>query len=788
MLNAKVRKYAVEIDGSIELDENLLDIFDTVDYTHLKGYSPSIELAQFDSVSKIFIDVETYSSNKLIFSAIIEKLQFNLILNEKDKIAINFALSQLNNEEVTDFFNNEYFINSIEINYIADFYHSTTTKKNPYVYTLIDFIEENIDEWDKLDEVVPKAALSADYCQIGLIGLINETGKYHIIDCEVLGEKVGLMILNEVLKIQSPLIIGQFNGFSFDLPVIIAKCRKYKIECPFQYTGYEVCFRAAQLFGKPQKYRKIIFTHKRETAVFDLFHHTLAWDFVARKLTAFSLKKAPIQLGLRKTERLELTYSQMKSEYASGDLSKLKEYLYYDLEDTLLMGNFLLPEVYYQKLILPDWHLQSIATGGAGSKWDSVLKNIYKINKKFTTSDVTNGLAPVSEEKKSIKGGLTGGKPGLYKHVAKWDFNSMYPHIMLLFGLNSIKDVENKQLEVLFYLLSWRLELKAKVSDESVPKEERKLAKQIQGALKILINSSYGSLATKGILFNDYTSAALVTAYGRALLKYGVFKCIEFGGTPISWDTDGLYYSAESPEKLREIYEKTQENLPKGFTINLEVENANAMYIPLAKNKKSKAKAKTQEQLDEQFENIFEFESCKAMKKSYIIVHNENKIFANGCFRKRDKSRLECEFIPNLVKEVSKGNNPEVYYKETLEKLRERIYPVKDLVYNTTIKANEKRKVELGLGKPGDSVSIYRGTPETVYGKRGLPLKNKNDVWTKNETEVDYEEYVKIVEAMYAEFTSTCQFRKPELSFITPDVMKTQFLSTSTLSMFTSSI
>lgn len=782
MLNIKARQYAIENGDSIEVNENSLDIFDTVGYTHLKGFSPSLTLPDFDTVSKIFVDIETYSSNKLIFEAIIEKLTYDLTLNEKDKIAIEFALSKLGDDEVTDFFVNSYFNPDWETEFFEDLFFNGSKNKSPFIYALIDFIEENIDEWDKLDEIIPKAALSPDYCQIGLIGLMNQSGKYHIIDCEALGEKVGLMILNEVLKIQSPTIIGQFNGFSFDLPVIIAKCRKHKIECPFKYTGYEVCFRSAQMFGKPQKYQKIVFSHKYETAIFDLFHHTLSWDFTNRKLTAFSLKKVPVQLGLRKNERLELTYSQMKNEYASGDLRKLKEYLYYDLEDTRMMGEFLLPEVYYQKSILPDWHLQSIATGGSGSKWDSILKNIYRIPKqKETVANI------VSDEKKTIKGGLTGGKPGLYTHVAKWDFNSMYPHIMLLFGLNSIKDIENKQLEVLHFLLSMRMELKKKASDESFSKEERKLAKQIQGGFKILINSSYGSLATQGILFNDYTSAALVTAYGRALLKYGIFKCVEFGGTPISWDTDGLYYSAESSEKLREIYEKTQENLPKGFTINFEVKHADAMYIPLAKNKKSKAK--TQEQLDEEFENIFEFESCKAMKKSYIIVHNENKIFANGCFRKRDKSRLECEFIPNLVKEISKGNSPEVYYEETLEKLRERIYPVKDLVYNTTIKANEKRKVELGLGKPGDSVSIYRGTPETVYGKRGLPLKNKNDVWTKNETEVDYEEYVKIVEAMYAEFTSTCQFiRTPELSFTTTDVMKTQLLPTSTLSIVTSSI
>lgn len=742
MLNIKARQYAIENGDSIEVNEDLLNIFDTVVYSHLKGFSPSLTLPDFDTVSKIFLDIETYSSNKLIFEAIIEKLNFNLILNEKDKIAIEFALSKLGDDDVTDFFINTYFNGS--------------KNRSPFIYELIDFIEENIDEWNKLDEVIPKAALSPDYCQIGLIGLMNESGKYHIIDCEALGEKVGLMILNEVLKIQSPLIIGQFNGFSFDLPVIIAKCRKHKIECPFKYTGYEVCFRSAQMFGKPQKYQKIVFSHNYETAIFDLFHHTLAWDFVSRKLTAFSLKKVPVQLGLRKNERLELTYSQMKNEYASGDLRKLKEYLYYDLEDTLMMGNFLLPEVYYQKAVLPDWHLQSIATGGSGSKWDSILKNIYRIPKqKETVANI------VSDERKNIKGGLTGGKPGLYTCVGKWDFNSMYPHIMLLFGINSIKDVENKQLEVLHFLLNMRMELKKKASDESVSKEERRLAKQIQGGFKILINSSYGSLATRGILFNDYISAALVTAYGRALLKFGVLKCIEFGGTPVSWDTDGLYYSAESPEKLREIYEKTQESLPKGFTINFEVKHANAMYIPLAKNKKSKPK--TQEQLDEEFENIFEFESCKAMKKTYIIAHNENKLFANGCFRKRDKSRLECEFVPNLVREVARGNNPELYYQEVVERLKNKVYPVSDLVYNTTIKANEKRKVELGLGKPGDSVSIYRGTPETVYGKRGLPLKNKNDVWTNEVSQVDYDEYIKLVDIMYAEFTATCKFQLDRL-------------------------
>ncbi len=100
-------------------------------------------------------------------------------------------------------------------------------------------------------------------------------------------------------------------------------------------------------------------------------------------------------------------------------------------------------------------------------------------------------LLPGVEPDADGQAGFDGGtvellKPGLHSNVAKIDVSSLYPSIMLRYGICSRKDTENRFLGVLEYMRSERLRLKAlgKQGDQSASFQEK--------ALKVLINGSYG--------------------------------------------------------------------------------------------------------------------------------------------------------------------------------------------------------------------------------------------------------------------------------------------------------
>ncbi|OBQ31647.1 MAG: hypothetical protein AN487_23840, partial [Anabaena sp. CRKS33] len=69
-------------------------------------------------------------------------------------------------------------------------------------------------------------------------------------------------------------------------------------------------------------------------------------------------------------------------------------------------------------------------------------------------------------------------------------------------------------LSILDYLTRERLRLK------ELGKAGDLAAKQAEAALKVLINSLFGFYGTSGVGFNDMEAAALVTAYGRRILRF----------------------------------------------------------------------------------------------------------------------------------------------------------------------------------------------------------------------------------------------------------------------------
>lgn len=573
-----------------------------------------------------------------------------------------------------------------------------------------------------------------NYHPIVMIGLMRENGKHVIIHDE--NEAVMLQQLFYILHEQKPEILTTFNGFDFDLPYIIGRANILGIKHPFMVDTKNTCHTVAQRFaGQPSIYKAIRLTNSdgSHCAIIDLYHQLLAWDFVARKLNKFTLKAAPLQLGLRKESRLDLGGEGIKNCIDSDDWGTLREYLVFDLEDTKDLGEFLLPSIYYQKLFL-DWNLQSIATGGNGSKHNDILMKLYG----YSRNDVN---APQPEEQHRFSGGFTDAFGGLYENTMKCDVASLYPHIMLHYGIyEKNKDPEMKILQVLKYLLFERLRLK------KLAKSGDKQANQAQGALKVLINSMYGILGCQGINFNSYKCAAMVTAIGRAIAKQMVRSVVEIPSVRIATvDTDGVAFENKSEFTNDELWEHMQSELPHG--INIEYEwYCEKFFVPFNKNKKSE---------------------CTGLKKNYIMLNRHEEKFnketgkkewvvtkemaVKGQFANRARCLLDKTFQPlYLLKQHKEGTKAadEYYYK-----IRKDILTGK-LDYNQiriTRRIGEHEKtLPVDLNKPVNSiVSYYRTDDKPRFHKTTGKLLQTGEIKFTETEPYNRQYYVDSLDEMY---------------------------------------
>jgi len=257
--------------------------------------------------------------------------------------------------------------------------------------------------------------------------------------------------------------------------------------------------------------------------------------------------------------------------------------------------------------------------------------------------------------------------PGLYRNCAKIDVSSLYPSVMLKYGVWTRKDTDRYGLGILQYLTRHRLELKrrAKAGDTE--------SGLMSGALKIFINSAYGLLGTPGIPFNDYQEFAKVPAYGREILKFMLYYLEANHAVIVEADTDGIIFSHSQPEAIRDAL---QQELPPGINIELEWDNT-AVYC--------------------------------AKKKSYILFHPDGTIKANGIYKKRDKTKLEKIYPIEYLKRFLEGgiSEAEAYHQELEKSLLSGNHPISELTITRSIRANEKALLK--LGKPGEKITFYQG-------------------------------------------------------------------------------
>lgn len=230
---------------------------------------------------------------------------------------------------------------------------------------------------------------------------------------------------------------------------------------------------------------------------------------------------------------------------------------------------------------------QKCCTMGTAGQWKALLM----------AWSYENGLAiPQFGEGGTFTGGLSRLlEVGFVDDVAKFDYNSLYPSIILTWNISDEKDLMGATLKFLEYVLTEREKYKglkkqaakkaAKILERLQNRDykDKEEGKQLnaelkkwkaeesandkkQLPLKILGNSFFGSYGAENLFpWGSKVCAERTTCSGRMMLRLMIYHFNNLGYKPVVGDTDGFNFKL--PAKYR--YNDTNPYIGKGLNRNV---------------------------------------------------------------------------------------------------------------------------------------------------------------------------------------------------------------------------
>lgn len=210
-------------------------------------------------------------------------------------------------------------------------------------------------------------------------------------------------------------------------------------------------------------------------------------------------------------------------------------------------------------------------TMGTAGQWKSIM---------LAWSYENNLAIPQFSERKTFTGGLSRLlKVGFVDNVAKFDYNSLYPSIILTWGISDAKDLLHSMLYFLEHVLTQREKYKG--LKKKAGKEKDKYKKEIESCsdlhlkdelnrkmldaaqeesandkkqlpLKIFGNSFFGSYGAPNVFpWASIACAERTTCTGRMALRLMIYWFTKLGYQPIVGDTDGFNFQLPDDDKFR---------------------------------------------------------------------------------------------------------------------------------------------------------------------------------------------------------------------------------------------
>lgn len=388
-----------------------------------------------------------------------------------------------------------------------------------------------------------------------MIALSDTRGYEAVLDGD---EKQILEQLVERVQALDPDVIEGHNLFGFDLPYLAARAQALGVPLRLGRDGSELRFGSPRqcIIGANSRTFTPAFVHGRH--LIDTYLSVQRFDIGRGELEGYGLKEAAQQLGVAEPDRIYLEREQIPHLWRT-DPETVRRYCLQDVHETRRLADLTLPTEFYQCQMLPDT-LQNLATIGTGEKANLMFLRAY----------LAEGHAiPAPQEAREYPGGYTEVRQvGLIPRIVKADVESLYPSVMLRYGIKPRADHLNVFLPTLERLRRLRLDAKARA--KQTQGAESAYWDGLQSSFKILINSYYGYLAAP-FHFNDFDAAEQVTLTGQELVKQIAAEIERQGGLVVEIDTDGVYFQPP-PEVQTEadeiaFVERVGAVLPEGIRL-----------------------------------------------------------------------------------------------------------------------------------------------------------------------------------------------------------------------------
>jgi DNA polymerase elongation subunit (family B) len=275
------------------------------------------------------------------------------------------------------------------------------------------------------------------------------------------------------------------------------------------------------------------------------------------------LKDIARHFGLASPDRTYVDGSRI-SRIWDEDPARIEAYAMDDVRETEGISRLLGASYFVQAQIFP-LTFQNVVVRGNASRIDLLFLREY----------LRLGLAlPQGGLARGFEGGYTGlRREGVMHNVLHCDVRSLYPSIMLSYGIQPRQDSEGVFLSMLRDLRQFRLEAKD-AARRAGSDRERDTADALQSTFKILINSFYGYLGFANGHFADFDAAERVTSTGRQLILQMEAWLESEGAKVIEIDTDGIYFlppaGITTPEAAHGLIERLNDTLPEGIEAELD--------------------------------------------------------------------------------------------------------------------------------------------------------------------------------------------------------------------------
>jgi DNA polymerase I len=391
--------------------------------------------------------------------------------------------------------------------------------------------------------------------RILMIALSDTRGYEALLDGD---EKQILEQLVERIQALDPDVIEGHNLFGFDLPYLAARAQALGVPLKLGRDGSELRFGSPRqcIIGANSRTFTPAFAHGRH--LIDTYLSVQRFDIGRGELEGYGLKEVAQQLGIAAPDRIYLEREQIPDLWRT-DPETVRRYCLQDVHETRRLADLTLPTEFYQCQMLPDT-LQNLATIGTGEKANLMFLRAY----------LAEGYAvPAPQGAREYPGGYTEVRQvGLIPRIVKADVESLYPSVMLRYGIKPRADHLNVFLPTLERLRRLRLDAKARA--KQTQGAESAYWDGLQNSFKILVNSYYGYLGSP-FHFNDYDAAEQVTLTGQELVKQIAAEIERQGGLVVEIDTDGVYFQPP-PEVQTEadeiaFVERVGAVLPEGIRL-----------------------------------------------------------------------------------------------------------------------------------------------------------------------------------------------------------------------------